>query len=680
MSYDQDFQEEKSKSLRLLDLISKSKLDLESFIDQIGKENLEKLKELRENFENNPTDLAIFLHQLDLQNKSLNITEKIKRLEELSYLLMEPYFSRIDLYDNKLNTKQCLYIGKFGFSESLTSEPLIVDWRAKIASIYYKYRYPQKGVVFETQDGLEVRDLLLKRTYEFDNGELIKFYNNDIQLDEKDVILNKLSKRTGGVLEDIVATIQASQMEIIEADPRSLCVVQGCVGSGKSTVAIHKLAYIFFNYANLIKPQNTMLIAKNQILVGYLSTLFPKLGIFDLNYGTIRDLIYRFVFSQKINIEFDLDDQNGLSDVNLEYIKSLRAKVDEILNLIKKELRDIESLDNNRAYFTFSYDENLSMTDNIELIIEDLKEELTYQKSVYKETLSNEAKLKSEKIIKEIGNLIKHIRKLANKIKTNYFKSILKDVNINENTKLNYKNTLIYCYLYIKFFGISEFKKFEYCVVDEGQDFSVLEYVFLKELVINERFCILGDLNQSVFEIGLSNWEDVKEIIKPKNYYVYELTTNYRSTKPIIDYACSLIKEHTNKYLPNSINRLGPEVKELEYNLDNLFDMLVEDLKNLDKSVGVVFFDKQDFIFVSDKVRGSVDKALLDKIVLLDSTKKAFYTPKGLYLTQFEDCKGLEFSKVYVVGLDKNAKSFGQAKKNYVAVSRAMNELIVFVR
>ena len=110
-------------------------------------------------------------------------------------------------------------------------------------------------------------------------------------------------------------------MDIIEADPRQVCIVQGCVGSGKSTVAIHKLAHIFFNFPKLIHPERTILIVKNQILVGYLSTLFPKLGIFNINYGTIKDLLVNLYFREALSIEINLDKAN---DSFLEYnIESL---------------------------------------------------------------------------------------------------------------------------------------------------------------------------------------------------------------------------------------------------------------------------------------------------------------------------------------------------------------------
>ena len=200
----------------------------------MGQGTLDRLKDLRENAQSG--DFEIHLAQLDQANATFNIKDKYQRLEEFELLLKQPYFARIDLKELDTKDIKVHYIGKFGF---IDEAPEILDWRTKVASVYYRYRYPQKNVKYETPDGPETRDLLLKRTFEIDSGELTKYYNNDIQLDESQIITDKISQRTGGVLEDIVETIQESQLDIIEADPRRLCIVQGAVGSGKSTGSSH---------------------------------------------------------------------------------------------------------------------------------------------------------------------------------------------------------------------------------------------------------------------------------------------------------------------------------------------------------------------------------------------------------------------------------------------------------
>src|SRR3989339_1136907 len=314
---DKIFIEEKQHVESLKSSVKKTLKILEETLKSVGISNLDRLKELKQEGEFGP-DFLMFLEQLHEKNAALNLKDKFKRIEELKYLLIQPYFARIDLKDRSSTEK--IYIGKFGLSES---SPSVTDWRAKIASVYYRYRYPQKNVYYDTPGGVEKRDLLLKRTYEIADGELVKYYNNDIQLDENEVIIDKIGRKTGGVLEDIVETIQQSQMDIIESDPRQICIVQGCVGSGKSTVAIHKLSHIFFNFPTIIHPERSILIAKNQILVGYLSTLFPKLGIFDINYKSLRELVFNLIFRHELPVDLSLDNESNMSDCDATFVHTI---------------------------------------------------------------------------------------------------------------------------------------------------------------------------------------------------------------------------------------------------------------------------------------------------------------------------------------------------------------------
>jgi DNA helicase-2/ATP-dependent DNA helicase PcrA len=655
--------------------VSNERKSQQEKLSVVGKENLEKLLDVREN--ETGADFEYFIQQLGEKN-DLNLKDKYTRLKELEFLSDEPFFARIDLKDQNKETALPYYIGKFGYSEK---QPIVVDWRAKVASVYYKYRYPQKGVSYDTPKGKEVRDLILKRSFEIEDGKLYKYYNNDIQLDESELIIKKISKRTGGVLEDIVATIQLSQINIIEADPRQICIVQGCVGSGKSTVAIHKLAHIFFNYPNLIHPQRSVLVAKNQILSGYLSTLFPKLGIFDISYKTIRELVYNAFFREELALNLKLDEEQDTGEFDTKKIARLQKKIERIHTTIENKINDIFSRSEFISFKGLRYSRNSTPFENLTDILVDLEEELLTEKSYLKENPNSLRSPLFKENIRALRKLIEKFSSLKNELKHKVLIKISKEFGVDTENGISYKEALIYLYLYIELVGLTKLMKYEYCVVDEGQDFSLLEYLVLSKLVLRSRFSIFGDLNQLIETDGITKWDHIQKVItEAKIASVFELDTNYRSTKEIIKLARGIMEPYTKKYLPKSINRAGkePTIKlfESQDSLLNDFESIISrDLKKIDKSLGIICYSEKDLQRVEETIKKISPK---QEITKLAENSKIHYTPTGVYLMKVDDCKGLEFAKVYILGLNLDkVKNADEARKAFVAVTRAMNELVV---
>jgi DNA helicase II / ATP-dependent DNA helicase PcrA len=682
--------EETKHLAKTVALVLEGKLTLEKAMAAVGAKNLERLKEFREDgMDAYDPDFFFFLESLQQQNETFDIKYKYQRLTEFEQMLKTPYFARIDLSypadapevlpeDSQENRR--LYIGKVGYTRDA---PIIIDWRAKIASVYYRYRYPQKGVKYETPEGSVVANLDLKRTFELDDGHLLKYFNNDIQLDENELIIDKIETRTGGVLEDIVETIQLSQLDIIESDPRQVCIVQGCVGSGKSTVAIHKLAHIFFNFPDLIHPAKSILIAKNQILVSYLSTLFPKLGIFDINYKTIRELIVHIVFRERLKIKVDLDLGQDTNGISLPTLQEVQKRLGAVHLSTEKTLKDLFTSDEEYQLFAgYKYSKNSTPYENIVEIVNDLNEELLSQRENLKlNPMSSRAWFFKENV-KILRKLITRLNKIGKDIKVVTLPKLAAAEGVPVKGSLDYTETLLYLYLYSELVGITKYPKYEYCVVDEGQDFSVLEYAFLSKMVLRGRFSILGDLNQSLESDGISSWDDVTKVIKEaQTAATFQLDTNYRSTKPIIDCANRILSPYTAKFLPKSINRAGdmPTIETFQDNtalLENFTQCIKHDLIEIDKSVGVICMTP-DLTDMSAQILESLHIPS-EKYIRLEPKTAIQYIPKGVYLMEMADCKGLEFAKVYILGLNLSTiATFPTARAAFVAVTRAMNELVV---
>lgn len=677
MNNQSDIQQEQSKLSLVLNKLVDAKDFLQKTIEDQNKGILDRLKQFRDSPESG-NDMGIFFNQLEQQSSTFNLHDKVTRLQELEYLLNEPYFARIDLFNHKDKKESSYYIGKFGYTED---NPVITDWRTKVASVFYRYRYPQKNVQYNTPGGLETADLLLKRTFEIDNRQITKVYNNDLQLDENEIIKDKINKRTGGVLEDIIETIQESQLDIIESDPRQVTIVQGTVGSGKSTVAIHKLAHIFFNFPQIIKANNSLMLAKNQILVGYLSTLFPRLGIFDVTYKTLNDLVYNLIFRENIKLNFDLHKNIDTADFNLEYKYEIDTKIKLIHDKYKSKIENIFSHKDYESYSGFKYSYKDSVLQNIQETIDEMQEEYKSQLSLAKEYANTPRAWVYKENIKTLKKLIYKISSLKDELKTKDFKTLIKEY-MNTNEELGYYEVLLYIYLFINVIGLNELKKYDYCVVDEGQDFSILEYSILSVFVTRGRFAIFGDLNQSIIENGITSWEDISSVIKEaKHAQVFKLETNYRSTKPIIDLANKILSNYSNQYLPKSINRKGnePTIKTYKSNNDMMSDFyndIKDKIANPSSSIGIIAYDENTLKEINDFVEKNIkDK---DQHIKLNQNSKITYQPKAVYVTHFDNCKGLEFADVYIVGLNLDSiDNFSKAKKAFVAVTRAMNNVTI---
>ena len=668
--------EENIKSKYVTGLVN-TKIDkINNSLSHLKEDSIERLKAIREQ-SLSYMDMLDTMESLQKELDAFDADQVFKSLNELDYLKNNPFFARIDLKEKGTETYKPYYISKFGFFDE--NEPILIDWRAKLASLYYKYRYPQDNVSYEVEDEKFEFDMNLKRTFEIDNSQVLKYFNNDIQLNENELIIEKIKNRTGGVLEDIVETIQESQMKIIESDPREVCIVQGCVGSGKSTVAIHKLSYIFFNYPQIIRPDRSILISKNRVLVDYLSSLFPKLGIFDLKYATTRDLLFRQLTSEGVKIKFNLGENTDISIFNSEFVDNFRSKIELAKNECFESINIILNKEKYQDLVSFKFVNSISIFENFDDLLSeisslsnDLKEEIKENQgdSFYKE--------RTKEVISRLKNLRGELSSKKSSILQEHFNKIINEYSLNE--FLGYRESLLYLIIFREFFGFKKNQMYEYCVIDEAQDMSLIELMYLQQMVINNRFCLIGDLNQNLHNNPISKWEEIYTLFNGTKISTFLLETNYRSTKNIVEFANKVISRFTDLYLPKPIEKIGEEVVVVRQSdsevLDFIRQAIKEDYSNLTKSVGFIFNNK----ILKDEVISTLKEEISDpeKLLILDEFKKGVYTPRGIYALDFENCKGLEFNKVYLFGFDLDkVENYEEAKKAFVGVTRAMNELVI---
>lgn len=250
-----------------------------------------------------------------------------KKLKDIKQIRSKPYFARIDFKADLDKDKERLYIGKISLLDSKTQESIIVDWRAPISNLYYDGRIGRSSYI--SPEGEITGEISLKRQYFIENQILEKY--TDIDLKANDELLQvALEEKADDRLKNIVATIQKEQNAIIRADINKPLIVQGVAGSGKTTIALHRIAYLIYTYEKEFDPNNFMIIAPNKFFLNYISNVLPDLGVEDVKQYTFEDLAYEII-GKRLKI----------SDSNEKLVTIVNREFDDInkgdIDLIIKE-------------------------------------------------------------------------------------------------------------------------------------------------------------------------------------------------------------------------------------------------------------------------------------------------------------------------------------------------------
>lgn len=247
-----------------------------------------------------------------------------KKIMDLRKIKSKPYFARIDFKADG-EEKEQLYIGKLSILDSKEQKPIIIDWRAPISNLYYDGRIGRSH--YKSPGGNVEGEISLKRQYFIENQELEKY--SDIDLKTNDQLLQvALEEKADDRLKNIVATIQGEQNNIIRANMNKALIVQGVAGSGKTTIALHRIAYLIYNWDKEFDPDNFMIIAPNKFFLNYISNVLPDLGVENVKQYTFEDLAYEII-GKKLKISDS--NEKLVTIVNKEFDDINHGDVDTII-------------------------------------------------------------------------------------------------------------------------------------------------------------------------------------------------------------------------------------------------------------------------------------------------------------------------------------------------------------
>lgn len=398
---------------------------------EILKQEKEKLKDIVKKINEEENNLEQYLSGTDMNYDLENIAQaqfvasQLHKLENIKSIKNKPYFARMDFKENGKNLEK-LYIGKISLLDNKTAYPIIVDWRAPISNLYYEGRVGKAE--YECLGEKIKGEIFLKRQYIIENQELKKYVNINVTGNDE-LLQNALEEKADDRLKNIVATIQDEQNKIIRADINQPLIVQGVAGSGKTTIALHRIAYLIYNYEKEFKPEEFMIIAPTKFFLNYISNILPDLGVNDVKQTTFEDFAYDVIgkklkisdnneklviivnkdFNEINNVETDIMIQEAKLKSSIEFKKM----VDDYLKIVEDSYIPKQDLEINIIYDNNEINlyNNLHKTEskNDKVNCSDLKHDNTN----YDDISSNNVKTTIMKY-EEINNLFKNTYKMYN--------------------------------------------------------------------------------------------------------------------------------------------------------------------------------------------------------------------------------------------------------------------------
>ncbi|WP_017416911.1 RNA polymerase recycling motor HelD [Clostridium tunisiense] len=321
---------------------------LKNYNSSVLKEKLRIDREVEYGLSHYNSDNAEQFNELVI-NKNINesLSQKLKNLDKS---LSKPYFARVDFVEEGAKIKQDLYIGKVSLMRDSDQELIIIDWRAPVATLYYEGRLGEAS--YQSADGEIKGEIKLKRQYAIEKAELQEIYDIDITTND-DFLQAALGSSKDNRLKDIVSTIQAEQNKVIRADMWKPLVVQGAAGGGKTTIALHRIAYLLYNYESTLNPKNFMIIAPNRFFLSYISEVLPDLGVENVLQTTFEDFALG-ILGKKLKLKSsneklsflinnnhkDFQQKNNLIKLNSTFKSSLDFKdsINRYIKLIEDNL------------------------------------------------------------------------------------------------------------------------------------------------------------------------------------------------------------------------------------------------------------------------------------------------------------------------------------------------------
>lgn len=604
----------------------------------------------------------------------------------------KPFFGRIDYKNLNERRFESIYIGKHGVLRDKTHVE-VVDWRAPIASVYYEneigygsYSIPDgydKGMPKHKQYDI---DLSLKRTFDIEDGVMQGFYDSDVAANDE-LLVKYLSKNRDAVLGDIIATIQKEQNEIIRESPFHNCIVQGVAGSGKTTVAMHRISYIMYNYKERFTSNEFCIVGGSDMLIDYITGGLPELDVYDAKHMRM-DEILTHLLEREWKKKFKLIPPEAkyawkskmLFVSELErHMQRLRKHILGNCVVYDEEIGMLLSQKNNDTFINSNPDYSINRL--LITLDERLKGRIKLQCNGHEEV-----GIYKRKLIKYRNYFTSYCYKgsvvgLYMQFLEVYGKAYYIDMtSVLENLQkgmFDIYDVAAMLIIYYRALQKSPNEEFGQIFIDEAQDFGPSVYYALKTVLPDCFFTIMGDVSQNVnYECGMNDWKDItQKIFCGKEDTFKILAKSYRNTIEISEFAGKILSSASSgAYKIEPVIRHGEPVHYIDsISPIEAIGQTVDTIEELQ----LKGYETMAVICFSDEEKNEVTQRLSRQIELTNDEEGGY--KKGIIVLTVAETKGLEFDCVFIwkpdlKGYKDNPK---QAKLLYVAATRALHELFI---